>query len=89
MLTAHPAVVCLSPVHASAPCAPRETRRVEEVPARLAAAAEEKRKELVECLSEVDDDIAEKFLNDDPISPQDLQVRGPAHSPPFILRGIS
>lgn len=60
------------------PCPCRERRRVEAIPGSLAEAAEEKRKELVECLSEVDDDIAEKFLNDEPISPEDLQVGSPS-----------
>lgn len=34
----------------------------------------EKRRELVEMVSEVDDKLAEAFLNDEPISSTDLEV---------------
>lgn len=34
----------------------------------------ERRRELIEVVSEVDDKLAESFLNDEPISPSDLEV---------------
>lgn len=34
----------------------------------------EKRRELIEVVSEVDDKLAEAFLDDEPISPTDLEV---------------
>ncbi|XLR09447.1 hypothetical protein HN51_046060 [Arachis hypogaea] len=45
----------------------------EEVPADMEALEVEKRRELIEALSEVDDQLAEAFLGDEPISPADLQ----------------
>lgn len=52
-----------------------EKIRVEEIPkGKVAAQAEEKRKELIELLSEVDDEVAEKFLNDEPLTAADLQA---------------
>lgn len=40
----------------------------------MEAFASEKRRELIEAVSEVDDKLAESFLNDEPISPADLEV---------------
>ncbi|CAI5957329.1 unnamed protein product [Closterium sp. NIES-64] len=51
-----------------------KVRREEGIPANLKEQAEEKRHELIEHLSEVDDEIAEKFLNDEPISAEELQA---------------
>ncbi|KAL1314897.1 elongation factor G-2, mitochondrial isoform X2 [Arachis hypogaea] len=45
----------------------------EEVPADMEALVAEKRRELIEAVSEVDDQLAEAFLGDEPISPADLQ----------------
>ncbi|KAL0379720.1 UNVERIFIED_CONTAM: Elongation factor G-2, mitochondrial [Sesamum angustifolium] len=45
----------------------------EDVPADHEALAIEKRRELVEVVSEVDDKLAEAFLSDEPISPADLE----------------
>ncbi|KAL1328892.1 hypothetical protein AAHE18_12G001500 [Arachis hypogaea] len=45
----------------------------EEVPADMEALEVEKRRELIEAVSEVDDQLAEAFLGDEPISPADLQ----------------
>ncbi|KAL2234051.1 UNVERIFIED_CONTAM: Elongation factor G-2, mitochondrial [Sesamum indicum] len=45
----------------------------EDVPADLEALAIEKRRELVEVVSEVDDKLAEAFLSDEPISSADLE----------------
>lgn len=46
----------------------------EEVPADMEALVTEKRRELIEMVSEVDDKLAEAFLSDEPISPADLEV---------------
>lgn len=46
----------------------------EEVPADMVEFVTEKRRELIEVVSEVDDKLAEAFLNDEPISPTDLEV---------------
>ncbi|KAE8660429.1 Elongation factor G [Hibiscus syriacus] len=46
----------------------------EEVPADMEAIVAEKRRELIEMVSEVDDKLAEAFLNDEPISPADLEA---------------
>lgn len=40
----------------------------------MEAIASEKRRELIEAVSEVDDKLAESFLNDEPISSADLEV---------------
>lgn len=40
----------------------------------MEAIVAEKRRELIEVVSEVDDKLAEAFLNDEPISPADLEV---------------
>ncbi|XP_077251338.1 elongation factor G, mitochondrial-like isoform X1 [Tasmannia lanceolata] len=45
-----------------------------DVPANLEALVTEKRRELIEVVSEVDDKLAESFLNDDPISSDDLEM---------------
>ncbi|XLS80239.1 hypothetical protein HN51_046070 [Arachis hypogaea] len=45
----------------------------EEVPADMEALEVEKRRELLEAVSEVDDQLADAFLGDEPISPADLQ----------------
>ncbi|KAJ7962082.1 Elongation factor G, mitochondrial [Quillaja saponaria] len=45
----------------------------EEVPADMVALVSEKRRELIEMVSEVDDKLAEAFLNDEPISSADLE----------------
>ena len=49
-------------------------RRDAELPADVRKLAEEKRHELVEQLSEVDDEVAEKFLNDEEVTAEDLRV---------------
>ncbi|PPS19887.1 hypothetical protein GOBAR_AA00688 [Gossypium barbadense] len=46
----------------------------EEIPADMEAIVAEKRRELIEVVSEVDDKLAEAFLSDEPISPADLEV---------------
>ncbi|XP_048334616.2 elongation factor G-2, mitochondrial [Ziziphus jujuba] len=45
----------------------------EELPANMEALVTEKRRELIEVVSEVDDKLAEAFLNDEPISSTDLE----------------
>ncbi|XP_039143335.1 LOW QUALITY PROTEIN: elongation factor G, mitochondrial-like [Dioscorea cayenensis subsp. rotundata] len=45
-----------------------------DIPSNLEASAVEKRRELIEVVSEVDDQLAEIFLNDEPISPRDLKM---------------
>ncbi|KAF3440057.1 hypothetical protein FNV43_RR18335 [Rhamnella rubrinervis] len=45
----------------------------EEIPANMDALVAEKRRELIEVVSEVDDKLAEAFLNDEPISSTDLE----------------
>ncbi|KAE8662508.1 Elongation factor G-2 [Hibiscus syriacus] len=45
----------------------------EEVPEDMEGIVAEKRRELIEMVSEVDDKLAEAFLNDEPISPADLE----------------
>ncbi|KAB2002722.1 hypothetical protein ES319_D11G085200v1 [Gossypium barbadense] len=45
----------------------------EEIPADMDAIVAEKRRELIEMVSEVDDKLAEAFLNDEPISSVDLE----------------
>eukprot|EP00898_Chlorokybus_atmophyticus_P000869 jgi/Chlat1/1783/Chrsp134S02095 len=51
-----------------------EKIRQAEIPDNLHAFCEEKRKELIETVSEVDDTLAEIFLNDEPITEQVLQA---------------
>lgn len=46
----------------------------EEIPANMEALVAEKRRELIEAVSEVDDKLAEAFLNDEPISSTELGV---------------
>ncbi|CAD5186132.1 unnamed protein product [Musa acuminata subsp. malaccensis] len=45
-----------------------------DIPQNLEALVTEKRRELIEVVSEVDDQLAEAFLNDEPISPVDLRM---------------
>ncbi|KAJ8479743.1 hypothetical protein OPV22_023470 [Ensete ventricosum] len=45
-----------------------------DIPQNLEALVTEKRRELIEVVSEVDDQLAEAFLNDEPISPVDLKM---------------
>ncbi|WOL08368.1 elongation factor G, mitochondrial [Canna indica] len=45
-----------------------------DIPQNLEALVAEKRHELIEVVSEVDDKLAESFLNDEPISPIDLKM---------------
>lgn len=45
-----------------------------EIPADMEALAAEKRRELIETVSEVDDKLADAFLSDEPISSGDLEV---------------
>ncbi|XP_024032543.1 elongation factor G-2, mitochondrial [Morus notabilis] len=46
---------------------------VEEIPADMEAFVTEKRHELIEAVSEVDDTLAEAFINEEPISPAELE----------------
>ncbi|CAA3012791.1 elongation factor G-2, mitochondrial [Olea europaea subsp. europaea] len=46
---------------------------IEDIPANIEALALEKRRELIEAVSEVDDKLAEAFLSDEPISSIDLE----------------
>jgi elongation factor G len=46
----------------------------EDIPADMEALVAEKRRELIEAVSEVDDKLAEPFLNDEPITSTDLEV---------------
>lgn len=46
----------------------------EDIPPKLEVLIAEKRRELIEVVSEVDDKLAEAFLNDEPISSSDLKV---------------
>ncbi|KAK2975781.1 hypothetical protein RJ640_014604 [Escallonia rubra] len=46
----------------------------EEIPSNIEALVAEKRRELIEVVSEVDDKLAEAFLSDEPISSTDLEV---------------
>lgn len=45
-----------------------------EIPTNMEALVAEKRRELIETVSEVDDQLAEAFLGDEPISPNDLEM---------------
>lgn len=45
-----------------------------DVPADMEELVAAKRRELIEVVSDVDDQLAEAFLNDEPISPSDLEV---------------
>ena len=47
----------------------------EDIPANMEALVAEKRRELIEAVSEVDDKLAEVFLNDEPVSSTELEVR--------------
>lgn len=46
----------------------------DEIPSNLSSFATEKRRELIEAVSEVDDILAETFLNDEPITSDDLEM---------------
>ncbi|KAK1400693.1 Elongation factor G, mitochondrial [Heracleum sosnowskyi] len=50
-----------------------ETISTEQIPGNLEEMVSEKRRELIEAVSEVDDKLAEAFLNDEPISPTELE----------------
>ena len=45
-----------------------------DVPSNMADLVNEKRRELIEVVSEVDDQLAEAFLNDEPITSNQLKV---------------
>lgn len=45
-----------------------------DVPSNMQDLVNEKRRELIEIVSEVDDHLAEAFLNDEPISANQLKV---------------
>lgn len=47
---------------------------IEDIPSDMEAIVAEKRRELIEIVSEVDDKLAEAFLDDEPISSTDLEV---------------
>lgn len=51
-----------------------ETITTEQIPGNLEEMVSEKRRELIEAVSEVDDKLAEAFLSDEPISPIELEV---------------
>lgn len=53
----------------------------EEIPANMEALVAEKRRELIEMVSEVDDKLAEAFLNDEPISSASLEVCSEKNNP--------
>lgn len=55
-------------------CACREKVVEGDIPSDIAATVAEKRRELIESISEVDDELADMFLNDQPISPEVLAV---------------
>ncbi|KFK37297.1 hypothetical protein AALP_AA4G239000 [Arabis alpina] len=44
-----------------------------DIPADMVELVEDKRRELIETVSEVDDELAEKFLNDEPVSATELE----------------
>lgn len=46
----------------------------EDIPSDMETIVAEKRRELIEAVSEVDDILAEAFLNDEPISSTELEV---------------
>lgn len=45
-----------------------------DIPADMEELVAEKRRELIETVSEVDDVLAEKFLNDEPVTAAELEV---------------
>ena len=45
-----------------------------DVPSNMADLVKEKRREVIEVVSEVDDQLAEAFLNDEPITANQLKV---------------
>jgi len=51
-----------------------ETVREDEIPAEYQAAAEERRREIVEKVGEVDDALGEKFLNDEPVTADEIRA---------------
>ena len=53
----------------------REIITPAEIPADLVSYAADKRRELIEAISEADDELAEKFLADEPITPSELMVK--------------
>lgn len=52
----------------------REVVTEADIPAELSEEVSEKRRELIECVSEADDELAEMFLSDEPISGDVLMV---------------
>lgn len=52
----------------------REKIVIEDIPADIETLALEKRRELIEAVSEVDDKLAEAFLSDEPIPPIELEA---------------
>lgn len=52
----------------------REKVVTAEMPADMEAFVAEKRRELIETVSDVDDELADAFLNDEPILSNDLEV---------------
>lgn len=61
-------------IHQIAYCS--ENVVAEDIPADMETMVAEKRRELIEVVSEVDDKLAEAFLSDEPISSADLEVCG-------------
>lgn len=51
-----------------------ENITTEEIPGNMETIVAEKRRELIEAVSEVDDNLAEAFLSDEPISSTELEV---------------
>eukprot|EP00252_Welwitschia_mirabilis_P013686 TRINITY_DN3011_c0_g1_i1.p1 TRINITY_DN3011_c0_g1~~TRINITY_DN3011_c0_g1_i1.p1 ORF type:complete len:745 (-),score=143.87 TRINITY_DN3011_c0_g1_i1:597-2831(-) len=45
-----------------------------EIPSNLSSSVADKRRELIEAVSEVDDILAEKFLNDEPVTAEELEM---------------
>lgn len=57
----------------------REVVTEADIPAELSEEVSEKRRELIECVSEADDELAEMFLSDEPISGDVLMVSLSSH----------
>lgn len=66
--------VCLSFMLISFVLFCRENVVASDIPADMEALVAEKRRELIETVSEVDDKLADVFLSDEPISPSELEV---------------
>lgn len=52
----------------------REEVVTEDIPANMEDIVTQKRKELIEAISEVDEKLAESYINDEPITSADLEV---------------